>query len=147
MLRKVWEHTGVRSASVDFLARLSALTQGAANVYICSVARKTLKFVVFAVLVAWLSWPIVELFDNWDQPVHTGDDTQYSIIVLGLCVGAACVFSQRRHRLSVIKAACSLSDYLRLPLPVAPFVRFCNWFEHCLGPPPFPPFSFAILRT
>ena len=111
------------------------------------MAKKTLKLVVFAVLVVWLSWPIVELFDTWDQPVHKGDDTQYSIIVLGLCVGAAYVFSRRRHRLFVIKVARAVADYLRLPLPIVPFVRFCDWVEHCLGPPPSPPCSFAILRT
>jgi hypothetical protein len=129
------------------ISHFSGLTQGPVNVYIPAMARRALKFIVFAVLVVWLSWPIVELFDTWDQPAQTGDDTQYSIIVLGLCVGMVYVFSRGRHRLFVIKAARAVADYLRLPLPIVPFVRFCNWVELCLSPPPSPPFSFVILRT
>jgi hypothetical protein len=33
--------------------------------------------------------PIVELFDCWDHTEQTGNDTEYTLVVLGLCVGAA----------------------------------------------------------
>jgi len=109
------------------------------------MAKKTLKLVVFAVLVVWLSWPIVELFDNWDKQAPSGDDTQYSIIVLGLCVGAAYVFL-RRTRLFITEVARVVAAYLRLLLPFAPFVSLRRRAPHCLGPPRSPPCSFAILR-
>ena len=109
------------------------------------MARKTLKLLVFAILVIWLSWPIVELFDNWDKPAPSGDDTQYSITVLGLCVGAAYIFS-RRTRLFATELARAVAAYLRLLLPIAPFVSLRKWAPHCLGPPRSPPCSFAILR-
>src|SRR5215469_10140876 len=33
--------------------------------------------------------PIVELFDCWDHTEQTGNDTEYTLVVVGLCVGAA----------------------------------------------------------
>ena len=33
--------------------------------------------------------PIVELFDRWDHTEQTGNDTEYTLVVVGLCVGAA----------------------------------------------------------
>ena len=33
--------------------------------------------------------PILETFDNWDPPIQTGNDTEYTLVILALCTGAA----------------------------------------------------------
>lgn len=43
---------------------------------------------VIALLVCFVC-PIVELFDCWDNTAQTGNDTEYTLVIVGLCVGAA----------------------------------------------------------
>jgi hypothetical protein len=38
--------------------------------------------------------PILETFDHWDPPIQTGNDTEYTLVILGLCVGAAYLFAR-----------------------------------------------------
>ncbi|HVA94934.1 MAG TPA: hypothetical protein VNI36_08535 [Candidatus Dormibacteraeota bacterium] len=33
--------------------------------------------------------PLIDLFDQWDRAFQTGHDTEYPLVVLALCVGAA----------------------------------------------------------
>lgn len=33
--------------------------------------------------------PVIELFDYWDHTLQTGNDTEYTFVVLALCVGFA----------------------------------------------------------
>jgi hypothetical protein len=33
--------------------------------------------------------PVVEMFDQWDHTVETGNDTEYALVVVALCVGTA----------------------------------------------------------
>ncbi len=40
-------------------------------------------------LLTCLICPLVELFDNWDHTIQTGNDTEYALVVLALCVGVA----------------------------------------------------------
>ena len=113
------------------------------------MAAKILKLAVLGVLLVWLSWPIVEVFDTWDSPVDTGNDSQYTIVVLGLCAGAVYVFSQRRQELLLVAVAQvtrTLGKMLRGYLFVAPFVSFLCWTPDAPSPPVALCSSFAILR-
>jgi hypothetical protein len=38
--------------------------------------------------------PLLEMFDRWDHTLQTGNDTEYALIVLALCVGAAYWFAR-----------------------------------------------------
>jgi len=38
--------------------------------------------------------PLVDLFDQWDHVLQTGHDTEYPLVVLALCVGAAFVLAR-----------------------------------------------------
>ena len=38
--------------------------------------------------------PLVEMFDQWDHTMQTGNDTEYALVVLALCVGAAYTFAR-----------------------------------------------------
>jgi hypothetical protein len=44
---------------------------------------------VTLVLVACLACHLVEMFDRWDDTLQTGNDTEYALVVLALCVGVA----------------------------------------------------------
>jgi hypothetical protein len=51
------------------------------------------KIVAALALLVCLLCPILELFDNWDHTEQTGDDTEYTFVVLGLCVGVTYAFA------------------------------------------------------
>jgi hypothetical protein len=51
--------------------------------------RRTSKVIIHATLLICLLCPIVELFDHWDHTVQTGNDTEYALVAVGLCVGVA----------------------------------------------------------
>lgn len=38
--------------------------------------------------------PLVDMFDNWDHAMQTGNDTEYAFVVLALCVGVAYSFAR-----------------------------------------------------
>src|SRR5260370_35685504 len=46
------------------------------------------------VLIHFLCWPLVELFDNWDRTIQTVNDAEYGLVVLALCVGVAYSFAR-----------------------------------------------------
>ncbi len=46
------------------------------------------------VLAICLVCPLVEVFDHWDHTMQTGNDTEYGLVVLALCVGVAYSFSR-----------------------------------------------------
>ena len=50
--------------------------------------------VVTIVLAVCLICPLVEMFDNWDHTIQTGNDTEYALVALALCVGAAYSFAR-----------------------------------------------------
>ena len=45
--------------------------------------------IITLVLITCLVCPLVELFDRWDHTMQTGNDTEYGLVVLALCIGAA----------------------------------------------------------
>lgn len=49
---------------------------------------------VTLVLLACLVCPLVEMFDHWDHTVQTGNDTEYTFVLLALCVGIAYSFAR-----------------------------------------------------
>jgi hypothetical protein len=55
---------------------------------------RTLRITVTLVLLTCLVCPLVELFDNWDHTIQTGNDTEYALVVVALCVGMAYSFAR-----------------------------------------------------
>src|SRR2546427_10187199 len=47
-----------------------------------------------------LAGPFVELFDSWDHSAQTGNDTEYTVVVLALCVGVAYSIARAVLRIS-----------------------------------------------
>jgi len=52
------------------------------------------RIIATVILVTCLVCPLVELFDNWDHTIQTGNDTEYAFVVLALCVGVAYSFAR-----------------------------------------------------
>lgn len=50
---------------------------------------KITRVVVEIVLLICLVCPLVEMFDRWDHTLQSGNDTEYALVVLALCVGVA----------------------------------------------------------
>jgi hypothetical protein len=45
-------------------------------------------------LLTCLICPLVETFDTWDHTMQTGNDTEYTLVILALCVGVAYSFAR-----------------------------------------------------
>ena len=50
--------------------------------------------IVTLVLAICLVCPLVDMFDYWDHAAQTGNDTEYTFVILGLCVGASFAFAR-----------------------------------------------------
>jgi hypothetical protein len=76
---------------------------------------------IWLVLATCLVCPVVQMFDQWDHELQTGQDTESAFMVLALCIGATFVLTQAILYISnglpsrAIKTARSL---LRSPLEV-----------------------------
>ncbi len=49
---------------------------------------------VMIVLLTCVVCPVVETFDHWDHTLQTGHDTEYTLVLLALCVGAVYTFAR-----------------------------------------------------
>ena len=45
-------------------------------------------------LVTCFVCPVVEMFDHWDHTLQTGNDTEYTLVLLALCVGMVCALAR-----------------------------------------------------
>ena len=52
------------------------------------VRRQLLQFGAFLLLLVCLCGPIAETFDFWDHTLQTGNDIEYSLVMVALVVGA-----------------------------------------------------------
>jgi hypothetical protein len=86
--------------------------------------RHLLQFGAFLLLVVCLCGPVAEAFDYWDHTVQTGNDIEYSLVVLALVAGAAFGLAH----VAVIAGLTVSSTSYTLP----PFVSLLS----CSAPPP-----------
>ena|SRR5215472_4268995 len=56
--------------------------------------RGTLFTVVLLVVVLLLGAQVSELFDTWDNTLETGNDIEFSVTVIALCIGACVLFAK-----------------------------------------------------
>ncbi len=62
--------------------------------YTCLMQARASRIAVTLALFTCLSCPLIEMFDNWDDTIQTGNDTEYTLVVLALCVGVAYSFTR-----------------------------------------------------
>jgi hypothetical protein len=70
---------------------------------------------VTLILVVCLVCPLSELFDQWDHTLQTGNDSEYTLVILALCVGAA----------FLMKFVTTLNNLPDAPLEAARALRSC----------------------
>jgi hypothetical protein len=63
--------------------------------------------------------PVLEMFDHWDHTLQTGNDTEYTLVLLALCVGMVCalarlivIFPPNSSSAIVTSIACNLNGSL-----------------------------------
>lgn len=66
---------------------------------------RTSHIVVAVALLVCLVCPVVEMFEHWDHTIQTGQDTEYELVVLALCVGLTYSFARFIFK-------CTLLDFL-----------------------------------
>jgi hypothetical protein len=52
------------------------------------------RITAMVVLLTCLVCPILETFDSWDNTTQTGNDTEYTLVILALCVGIVYSFAR-----------------------------------------------------
>ena len=56
--------------------------------------RRRTQLVSTLLLLVCLACPLVEMFDHWDHTVQTGNDTEYTLVVVALCIGLLYSFAR-----------------------------------------------------
>jgi len=69
---------------------------------------------VMIVLLICVVCPVLETFDHWDHTIQTGQDTEYTLVLLALCVGAVYALARLIARLS--SGLSSISIALNVPV-------------------------------
>jgi hypothetical protein len=62
------------------------------------------RITVTLILLVCLVCPLLETFDHWDRTLQTGNDTEYALVVLALCVGLAYSFARVVFTSSVVRS-------------------------------------------
>ncbi len=71
-----------------------ALCSAAAAGILMTMRSRASRIIVTLVLLTCLICPLVETFDTWDHTVQTGNETEYALVVMALCVGLAYSFAR-----------------------------------------------------
>jgi hypothetical protein len=69
-----------------------------------SMRHRTSQMVAILVLLICLICPVLEMFDQWDHTAQTGNDTEYTFVVLGLCIGVLYTFARFAFGFPVLKS-------------------------------------------
>ena len=75
------------------LRYFSAAAEAAVGILV-RMRSRALRIIATVILVTCLVCPLIDLFDNWDHTIQTGNDTEYALVVLALCVGVAYSFAR-----------------------------------------------------
>jgi hypothetical protein len=74
------------------------------------------------VLLTCLICPLIETFDSWDDTIQTGNDTEYALVILALCVGVGYLFSRFTSKAELfgivaksVFASCTQKSFLSVP--------------------------------
>ncbi len=97
-------------------------------------SRLTVTLVLFTCLIL----PLIEAFDTWDPPIQTGNDTEYALVVLALCVGVAYSFARLTFKRTPLGfVAKGIFPCLRKPW-LSTVCSFTFLLFDAASPPPLP---------
>ena len=76
------------------------------------------------------------MFDHWDHTAQSGNDTEYTFVVLGLCVGVLYTFARFAFGFPLLKSARSVVSGLCAHKPLLPNGQGSFFIVHIpLSPP------------
>jgi hypothetical protein len=83
-----------------------------------SMRSRASQIIVALLLFTCFSCPLIEMFDYWDHPIQTGNDTGYDLVVLVLCVGIGYSLARCIFKSPLIRSVAEDSDlWARKPAP------------------------------
>jgi hypothetical protein len=87
------------------------------------------QIIATLVLLTCFVCPLVELFDYWDDSLLTGNDTEYGLVLLALCVGVEYTFVR------IVVKSWTVLDFLSRSI-FASGADEASWSEtgHCRKP-------------
>ncbi|SRR5579871_1881281 len=91
----------------------------------------------FVALAICVVCPIVDLFDQWDHALLNGNDSEYPLVMLGLCVGLAFALARLAIRFSS-----QLPVFARIAAIASTSSRFASFMQSArlvLAPGSSPP--------
>lgn len=95
------------------------------------------QFVATASLLLCLICPILETFDHWDHTAKTGSDTEYTFVVLGLCIGATYAFAHVISKLIALRRSARNGSPFHIPARVVFSLLGLSFvFSIPISPPP-----------
>jgi hypothetical protein len=65
------------------------LTGAVSKAIVLAMRSRVSSLIAFCALAVCLSCQAAEVFDQWDHTIQTGSDTEYTFVVLALCVGVS----------------------------------------------------------
>jgi hypothetical protein len=80
--------------------------------------------------------PLVDLFDQWDHTLQTGHDTEYPLVILALCVGAAFVLGRFVLRFTLNLSMSSIRYAIHSDVNSLPCFFRSSELALALGSPP-----------
>jgi hypothetical protein len=93
------------------------------------------------VLAICLVCHVAEMFDQWDHTLQTGDDTEYTFVILALCVGIAYSLKWFIPRITLPNSQTEATSY---PHPHPFFSAPTDWFSVVPIPASPPPAALRI---
>lgn len=79
---------------------------------------------------------ISEMFDQWDHTLQTGNDTEYTFVILALCVGVAFSLKWFIPRVSFPDSQTETVSYPRLRSSFSFMTQWCSVVAIQASPPP-----------
>ncbi|HKF53645.1 MAG TPA: hypothetical protein VKB26_15120 [Candidatus Acidoferrales bacterium] len=99
--------------------------------------RRASQLVAAVSLLICLLCPILETFDHWDHTAKTGSDTEYTFVVLGLCIGATYAFARAVCRLLACRPAANHASCFRSGACIRSALHGLSFvFSIPISPPP-----------
>jgi MFS-type transporter involved in bile tolerance (Atg22 family) len=99
------------------------------------------RTIVTLALAVCIVCPVIEMFDHWDHTLQTGSETEYTFVILGLCIGVTYAFA--RAVLNVVGSSVSNTAASYSFLPTF-FAAFLNPAANALIPASPPPTTLRI---
>ena len=80
------------------------------------------SLVALCALAICLSCQVTEIFDQWDHTAQTGNDTEYTFVVIALCVGVAYSLKWFAPEISLPRTRTPVASSPRLDSLFAPLI-------------------------